>query len=421
MPRGTRREPPTEIDAALHTWMIGDKPRRWCQVDLPFAAIRRIAKIEAYSDETRDGFQRTQTPRYKRHLAKEITSGNFTPTPWVLAVLPDVRNRMKTYATEDGRERVLIKLPAGEKLGCIDGGGRWGALDILHGRAVASNDVDAIETIESTVIPLIIQLDPEHLLRDFRNLQKGTPMDRNVTRSMEQAEDADPAARLADQVVHMLARDRNSFLYGQVKFDSAGRGVVNYSTAIAKKSSDLATSVTAGAMIALHAEKDAAWLVGVYNDLWAALQGPDGVRPFLRRGRLMCPALEGGKSGPTLFLVAVANVVAWARQHGEDDVLERAVEVLEATMDQAHLTSGWSAADKRVFVGAFVRRLFEDYEGDVVDGVPLGLIRLLSASAFKVDPKLVPKDDGVIPGLDTVMERASPARTSPRPAAQPPG
>lgn len=423
----------TEFSGDLCLWQVEpDVPvRRWTTLNLPFSEVVEWFFIKEYEDKAelaeekdipKEGFQRGQAPAHVSHIYKDMsTPGRYTPVGWAGGVFPWHEKNLKIDATTG---RVSVKVTSKNKLPLIDGGHREAALIKKHKELTAALEKakteeekakiqKRLDLVNKTTVTIQLFLDHKYLQQDFLNLQKGKPADKNMVKSIEERHglvdpDVLPVVNIGRDVAHCLAEDKDSFIYGQVKFDASSTGKpIQYSSVTTAGPSELATSFVGGAKIALSFDPkhDAPWLEKTYNEAYYAIQeygekDPEdskGKRPALfRPDHILTPTLMNkGTRGGVALLIGLGNMLAWRKgfrgqETATEDDLKQLVKAAEAVMNKPH--SGQSASDKRALMLEFAQEYFMDFQQDYADpnlesvgldnGVPLPLLSILNYSTF---------------------------------------
>lgn len=414
-------------------WSKSGKVRRWITVNLPFRDFRRFFLVLPYDHDTGRGFQRKQTESHKKNLHKAMCNDEFTPAVFSGGLLASHEKNLRFFE-ENGIKRVAIQVPENQKLPCMDGGHRWAALQLELAKAEQAKDEERIELVDSEIITVQIFLDSKHLQTDFLNLQKGRAMDRNQMKSMSIKnnlvdDDKLPYLKLATQVCHLLVKDKESHLFGQIQFDSNRSGPLSYNSITTMAGSELATSIGGGAKIAHWGGQDAEWLAATYIEAYHAIDefcqrgedDLDGEPPaILKADRMLCPPILGGTRGGSAFLVMLGNFLAFRKiwtghQEATKEDLETLARIADDLLNKP--VGGQSGEDKRREAGIFARNYFGDLQGVVRwDEVPAALVQLLSPSTLKVSRDVIPpgelKKVPDVPGKISVPTGAKPAKVS---------
>lgn len=371
--------------------------RRFTTLALPFGEIRQWFHVLPYDSLKNTGWQRGETPSHAKNLQKAYVNGNYTPTPITGGLLPYHAKSLQFPEGEEHGKPVVITVSTTHKLPLIDGGHRRAGLEMERAKAVAEGDQDRVDLIDEQPFTITVHLDSNFLQKDFLNSQLGRAVDRNTIRSMELAGgNVDPAKRpyleMANAVLRILHKDQSSYLYGQVKFDSGGVGPLDMNTLTTTTASAASYTLYGGSQIAIKYGQDANWLAGCYNFVFQAIRehGPrdDDGGPLLFQGRrMLTPTLMAGTRMGSKLLMGLGNCLAFRcayedRKPEKDDV-ERIVEVCADFFDKPVV--GGAGDDMRREIGGFAKQYFSDMEVAKVDGVPLDLLRIISASSWKVD------------------------------------
>lgn len=407
----------------LCQWKVDPKlsPLEWIMVTIPFEIVEKWFFLQTYRDadkKEKQGFQRLQTPSHVKKLWSEMDSNHYTPAVWAACTLP---SHKKTTKVDRESGEVSIVVNANAKLAIIDGGHRRKALidelDMLRAKLGTDNAKketkddaqNRINTILATEISIQVFLDPSRLQEHFLNLQKGRPPDRDMVRSMEEQNGLlgtkQSVANFTRELAHLLAEDNESFLYGQIKFDSAHGGSIHYASIVTFTTSEFATTLTGGGRLCLacQPQKEASWLHKVYDAVFYALKEygsktEDDKPQLFRPDYLLTPnGIMSGTRGGSAFLVGLGNMLAFrmimlGHETATEEDLRLLTDVAENVFNRPH--TGQSANDKRKLMSDFAQQFFADLEADDIhpnfrgigmhEGIPIPLLETLSYSTFGV-------------------------------------
>lgn len=336
------------------------------------------ARSRQYFDDQGDGEQRSLIEAHYKKLRNEMEADMFTPAPMVFAMPDEIE-------VDDNDTELELNLSDDDELLILDGQHRLEALNILV------EDKDFGDKVKEMDVAIQINLNGNRQT-DFVNLQKSRKVDAAHILSIKIKNGDFPKwqvehIRTAHKLAKILSKDKvDSHLYRQIKFDS-GLGNISLNTLLSRGSSDIATSMIGGARIASAGEKDENWLADVYTDTFKAIN--DDAFELLDQGKILCPIWDGGTKGGTTLMNGVANMVAYMMIEKDTDNIEDIKDVfLQAVRDTLDISNGKvSGPDKRQYMGDFAREFFSAYDkDDLHHGVPVALIKLLSASTFAVEP-----------------------------------
>lgn len=385
-------------------WKKGAKPRRWTVLNLTFGQLRQWFFITPYDHNTGRGFQRTQTEAHKKALHRAMCNDEYTPAVFSGGLMRSHENSLKIEKTESGTEVVTITVPENAKLPALDGGHRWGSMEMEWSLAFAAKDEARMKLIEDEKVTIQVYLDSKHLQTDFINLQKGRAMDRNQMKSMQIQnnlvdDEKLPFLKIATDVCHILMKDKSSHLFGQIRFDTNKGGSVSYNSITTLAGSELATSIGGGAKIANWGGKDAEWLASTYVEAFHSIaefcnrEDGEETPDILKNDRMLCPTILGGTRGGSAFMVMLGNMLAFRKVYMDhDEATTEDLELLARTADDLlnKPVGGQSGEDKRREAGAFARNYLAGLDTDYWDGVPALLVRLFSPSTLKVAKTSIP-------------------------------
>ncbi len=234
---------------------------------------------------------------------------------------------------------------------------------------------------------------------DFINLQLGRNVDTTHLLSMRlrQRMKEDGAMKLAFDIAKELHKLEDSPYQNLIRFDSRGSLPLPVSSLCALGGSDIGTSLVGFARVALANEKkDAKALSLLFQGLFKTLNEFDekttkesGVG-ILDAGKALTPMSNDGNKGSASMLVGVANcllyrILANGQTEASAEDYEKLVSAASATLD-LEMKGNFSGPAKRKLLGAFAKEFLRDMDVEMHEGIPVTLIRTLTASTFGVEP-----------------------------------
>jgi hypothetical protein len=375
------------LSGPVHTWSVlpdGKDARRYLSLTLLFRDARRAFKPDQYNALTGKGEQRGEVATQIRALKKAILGVEFTPTPIAVGVRP----RHLKLLNEQG-SKATLEVDPGDPLPLTDGQQRLAALGQIYDEAEKGGDHELAERVADLPISLLVHLDGDTQL-DFVRLQLGKSVDAAHLASLRVQKRLVPekdreVMNLAQEVAKWLNTDPDSPMYRLVRFDSMGCSPLPVTTICAKGASDLGSSLVGLAKVAISAAvKDPQEISGYFYDAVAALKNhhPE----LLQQGTPFTPPPDGGK-GQATALIGLATLLVY-RLTAPDAVKKEKAEVELAKA--AHMFKGYgggmSAQGKRSLMGQIAAEYLTEVEGEKHQGLPVDLLRTLSASAYGVSP-----------------------------------
>jgi hypothetical protein len=394
------------LDGKIQTWGLGEDKdeREYIVVTVPYREARALFKSEPYSAATGKGEQRGILPGHVRKIRKAMEAGDFTPASVTVGLRPHHRGTL-TYQAEDGVRVAVLTLEEGDTLPLTDGGHRFEALEQIRRAAEEALQAGAegeareqarrrLERVDAQPITVMLLLDGDPQ-NDFINLQKGKAVDAAHMFSLKVSRNADPsdknaaALKLAFNVAKLLHTNKDSDFHKQVRFDSKSFAPYPVSSLCPKGSSDLGTSLLGLARVGLARGNAGTpeWLA--YSVVGSAKALHESAPELLGLDRVLTPPPDGTR-GAASMLIGLGVAMAY-RMSLEGSTLPtprdkaQLVEAARDTLDRG-VNGNFSGPAKRALLGSFVREFFADLDVSKHEGIPLGLIRILSASAFGASP-----------------------------------
>jgi hypothetical protein len=377
----------------FYTWTLGGSARRYAVVTMPYGAASAFIEAVRYNATNGRGEQREIVSAHCKNLVKAMKAGEYTPTP-VSANLRE--SHLKALEMNEERGTFTLTVSDDDPLAQTDGGHRFEALATLRKEATDAlkNEKDLTpekkEELESFVqqvndLPVTVTVyldgDPK---RDFVNLQLGRSVDSShlLAMKIQQKLVDDPAAKVAFEVAKLLGKTETSPFNRYIRFDSRGVAPLPIATLCSLNSSDLGTSLVGLAKAApnLKPQQLAQVVCKVYDGL--RNKAPE----LLEYGKVLATLDQNGTRGSATMLVGLATCVAY-RLHaeGRDDVTDAdivgLVDSARYRLDEK-VNGNFSSGRKRELLGKFAEEFFETLEEQRHDGLPVGLLRQVSASAF---------------------------------------
>jgi hypothetical protein len=383
-------------------WTLCDKNRLYGTIqNLPYCEARMYIKAVRFNGQTGTGQQRDIVDTHVRRLKKEMAAGNFTPTNVSAACS---NKHQKALVLNDGGTFVL-EVSSDAPLLHTDGGHRFEALNRLikeleeKSQKAEGEEKERLsrwlEQARNVPVTVTVYFDGDPAW-DFIRLQQGRAVDTTHLLSLKvyQKVLGDPAVQTGFQVAKLLHKQEGSPIHHQVRFDSRGDLPLPVSTVCSKGASDIGTSLVGLARVGLMGEKvkEPDWLAGVVTAAFKALQ--KDAPSLLADSKVLTPLSEGGTKGSTTMLIGLGVVLAYrlsvlGREAPTEDDLSHLVESAEFALDDT-VCGNFSGPTKRRLLGVFAKDFLADLPGEKHEGLPVGLLRTLSPSAFGVGP--LPKE-----------------------------
>lgn len=412
-----------KLSGEFTRWTMFDFSRTYGTVqNLPYSEATEYIMAVRYNGTTGKGQQRELVAAHAKKLKAEMECGTFTPTN--VSANCNKRHHGK-LALDDATGRFVLEVDSDDPLIHSDGGHRYEAIgmvvaDLEDQIEKAGDNPEKVEKLKRWLeqakrLPVTVTVyfdgDPQ---KDFLNLQLGRPVDAAQMLSMKlQHRMADePELKLAFEVAKVLAKQPGSPYANSIRFDSRGSAALPISTLCSRGKSDLGTSLVGLGSVGMSADGDKSpeWLAGKIVTAFDAIKAdaPD----LLEYGKVLTPLCNSGGKGSATMLIGLGTclayrMVALGRADVSADDLEKLVEAAKLTLDEK-VNGSFSAQDKRKLLGEFAKVFFSDLTVDKHAGLPVGLLKSLSASTFAVPP--LPKEP---------KPKPKPAPKPKKPAPQP--
>jgi hypothetical protein len=406
-----------------HQWHLSTKhmPRRWISVTLPFSEARQWFEIKVYNYQRKTGEQRETIKSWVSTLKREMLGDNFTPAGWSAGIRP---SHAKSMAIDEKTKMATVTATQNSKFAHIDGGHRGVAMLKILEAAEKAKDQKLVEMLNNCEITIQIYLDPTRLKKDFTNLQEGRPVSKAQRRIMKIQNksfgDVQPIYDLALAVGELMNKTVTCHMCGQVAFGDSATNKVGIDTLTTSGASELACSVFGGAKIALHASKDANWLLETYVEAYDAIKQHCATEPevpdspaVLSRGNILSPlGVFDGKKGGSSLIIGVGNMLAWRKVamghvNATDIDKQLLANITDDVFGEERSEGGLDAPRKRRLIGDFATQLLADLVLDPDEepvagkfpgneGIPQPLIDLLAPSAFGIKKTKKKKSEELI-------------------------
>lgn len=417
------------LQGEVHCWNLGGKEREYLVTTVPYGVARQFFKTDIYNAKTNHGEQRDEIDSHVKKLQAAMAGGTFTPTVVSIGLKPSHRKKLERLPleTKDASGQPIITPMAelvvsyedGPTFPLLDGGQRFAALRRLHKNA---NDAEQQARIESLPITVVVYLDGD-TKADFVNLNLGKAVDAAHLLSMRVQQKAVaqkdlPYYKLALEVAKLLNEDEDSPFYKQIRFDSRGMAPLTINTLCSRGASDIATSLIGLARIALHASSDGPLdAEAVVDSFKLAIKVIRSKAPLhLAPGRFLTPPPDGTRGSATMLVgVAALYIYRLSLDGQNDDVVEKElIDAIEVAFSDS-MAGAFGGPVKRELMGEFAKQFFQNVDVDKHCGVPKELVRILSASTFRL-PKL-PKERKPKPPKEESKKRGR--KKAAQPAASP--
>jgi hypothetical protein len=430
----------TTLQGEIHTWEVdeGGGKREYIVVTEPYGRARTLFKSDPYSAATGKGEQRAVVESHARKLRREMEAGKFTVSTYTVGLRP-WHAKALTYQGEGASRHAVLVVEEQDSLPMLDGGHRFDAIRQIREEAEKSLKKAAegeekekarrrLERVDALPITTTVLLDGDPQT-DFLNLQKGKAVDAAHMFSLKVSRNTDPAdknaaaLKLAFNVAKLLHTNKDCDFYKQVRFDSKGFAPYPVSSLCSKGSSDLGTSLLGLARVGLARGKAGSpeWLA--YAVVGSAKALHESAPELLGPDRVLTPPPDGTRGAASL-LIGLGVAMAY-RMSLEDSALPtprdlaQLVAAARKTLDR-EVKGNFSGPAKRGLFGSFVCDFFRDLDVPKHEGIPLGLISILSASAFGVSPLPKPAKKGgmTVPEAPHDAEEAPPSDAAYMPEAK---
>jgi hypothetical protein len=221
---------------------------------------------------------------------------------------------------------------------------------------------------------------------DFINLNQGKTVDATHLFSLrlrkELAQKTNPAISIAWEAATRLHKNSESPYFRELRFADTSLARIPVKTICAVGASELGASLVGTAMIQNGVAKDLeALVVSVYQAI------KSGAPELLDNGRLLAPPPEGTRGGASM-LAGVATCVAYYRSVKKSTAAteEETCSLLKAVRAafSEKVNGNFSAQRKRELLANFAKAFFSSLTEERHKGIPIGLLKTLSCSAFGV-------------------------------------
>jgi hypothetical protein len=387
------------LTGAIHTWELFGKTRTFGETTLPYGQASKVLRAVRYNALAGKGQQREISEPHCRKLVAAMEEGVFTPTPVSANLTKSHREHLKidngTFRLEVTEDNPLLQ---------TDGGHRFEALyritkDLEKRLKEASGEAEKaklskwLDQANNAPCTITIYIDGDAQC-DFVRLQACRPVDASHMFSLKiQNKLVEPPFRLAFETAKLLHKTEGSPFVGSIRFDSRGAAPLPISTLCSKGASDLGTSLVGLAKVGLSGEKakDATSLAHSVISAFKALAKHS--EELLETGKVLAPLSNDGTKGSSTMLLGVGVMLAYRQAALEhplptDDDISRLVDAADKTLAK-NVNGNFSGAVKRELIGAFAKEFLADLATDPLnthEGVPVELVRILSASTLNVTP-----------------------------------
>jgi hypothetical protein len=373
----------TVLGGKVSKWSMQGTVREYFVATIPFKDARECTKAHTFNHETGEGEQRQLKEGHIKKLRAEMLAGNFTPTPISAGLRPSHLNKLTRVGDE-----VEMVISWDDPLPLTDGLQRTAALNELLEQARKANDAEQQNAILSLPVTLFVHLDGDTQL-DFINLNQGKSVDATHLYSLRLRKDLiqqknSKFIQVANEAAKRLHKDADSPYFIALRFaDTPGMSPIPVKTVCATGASELGTSLVGAAMVMEGSESElAALVIEVYQSLKA------GVPELLEGGCLLAPPLPNGTRGSATMLAGVATCVAYYRkaknvQVASEDETHSLLTAARSALSEK-VNGNFSAQRKRALLGQFASKFFTGLNEECHHGIPVGLLKKLSASAFGV-------------------------------------
>lgn len=390
----------TTLSGTYHKWDYLGNTREYGDVHLTFGeAIEYILPVR-YNALTGRGEQRVIHEGHGKTLRKAMREGTYTPTQLSAGLRPNHRSGLKVDVKNG---TFTLEVDSEDPIPQTDGGHRYHAIECEvkeTRKAIEACQDDAMrKELEGILTSLLalplgfrIYFDGD-LKSDFIALQSGRSVDPAHLYSLkiQQKVLSAPEFKISFEVCRHLNKHTRSPFHNLLRFDSASAAnalvrQMPISTLSAKGSSDLSTSTIGLARIALARKSDikpealSDFVVASYEAIHK------GHFSALEEGKVLTPPRFSGTKGSATMLVGVGLCLAYRCLSREnhaitDDDLELVVECVKALLDRP-VEGNLSGQVKRQLMGTYAEAFLDDLDEEKHDGLPIGLLEVLSPSAF---------------------------------------
>jgi hypothetical protein len=378
-----------ELRGEVQTWGLTDNKRHYLMVQMTYGVARKVLKADIYSAKMGKGEQRSIVPAHARHIRQAMESDTFTPTS-VSAGVQRRHAQAIRYEEVNGCRYAVLTIQDGDTLPLTDGGHRFEALAHIRQDAEEAGNMAKVAVVDAQPITVMLHLDGD-TQGDFINLQLGKPVDPTLLLSLSvNRTTSDPTMKMAFEVGKRLNEDSRSCFYRQVRFDSTGMAALPISTLCSKGASDLGTSLVGLARVGMMGDVPMSAKQLADAVILACLALEKDAPGLLESGQVLTRPPDGTKGAATMLIglgvALVYRMKASRREVPSPDDLARLVDAARETLGLL-VNGNFSGPAKRQLLGRFTEVFFADLTDlDRHDGLPLGLVKLLSASAYRVSP-----------------------------------
>lgn len=369
-------------------WNLFDHIRNYGTATVTFSEATEAVMAVRYNGVTGKGQQRELVDAHVRKLRKELEHGTFTPTNVSASCskkhLDNLRNEGGVFSLEVDSDDPLLH---------SDGGHRYSALSQiikdLQDKISKEKDDEKLaqlnrwlEQAKNLPVTITIYFDGNPQ-QDFINLQAGKPVDAShmLSLKMQHTGVDNPAVKLAFDVAKMLHKTEGSPVHNSVRFDSRGKLPMPINSLCARSGSDLSSSLVGLAKVGLANGLSAQELTNCVTEAFKYIEKHSP--QLLEYGKVLAPLSNQGAKGSTTLLVGVGLCLAYRTSNPDEQDLARLLASVSKTLNVS--TSGnLSGQAKRQLLGAFAKDYFADFEQEKHNGIPVGLLRTLTASSYNV-------------------------------------
>jgi len=417
------------INGKFHVWNLLGNSRSYADIHLPYAEAAQYVMPVRYNASSGKGEQRALFDAHVKKLKSEMLNGNFTPTQ----LSAGLHERHKSKLVLDQTNRTFtLEVDSDDPLAQTDGGHRYGAIELIlkeyrerlkktegdEEKAQIQADINSILALE---IGIRVFFDG-NLKTDFINLQSGRPVDpaHMLALKIQQRLLSEPEYKLGFEVCRQLNKTKGSPFEGIIRLDSriAANSLLKqmpFNSLMALSSSDLSTSILGLARVAHTFGSNAEFIT---DCVLKATEAVTTMAPSLcEEGKVLTPPRSGGTKGSATMLIGLGvclayRVLSQGRTEVTQDDLTRLAASAQVTLDML-VAGNFSGGMKRTLMGAFARNYLADLTGETHDGLPKGLLRILSASAFGAqslpkEPKPAPQASRKKKDKETLSAPAQP-------------
>lgn len=383
------------LQGIVNTWGLADAKREYIVVTIPYGEAWHLFKAVPYSASKGKGEHRSISSGHAMKLRKEMEEGRFTPAPISVGLRPNQAAELRYEQTSQGRI-VWLSVHPDDPLPLTDGGHRFEALRELRERAekrlqAATTEVErekaqsSLALVDQQPITAIIHLN-SNTQKDFLRLQARKAVDSVQALSVAVAQGDDTDLKLAFDVAKRLSEQTQSSFRIFLRFDTLSDLPISAAYLCSQNPCDLGTSLVD--LVRVGRGKDAEQLVNIVVAAFEALEkeAPE----LIGLGRVLTRPPQGSK-GATRMLIGLAvcltyrlKVAGVAVPQAED--LAQLVAAAREFLD-IEARNDFRGPQERRLLGAFAREFFIDLHSvEKEEGIPMGLLQLLSPSAFGIMP-----------------------------------